>query len=109
MRELLHEGFRSQARQLSGISTSDPQCGVQAFAPMPARCSSTSRTDGFAFDVEILMLAERLGMRVAEVPVSWHAVEGSKVRVVRHSVTMLVGDPACTDAARRQARAGPPT
>ena len=91
MRELLHEGFRSQARQLSGISTSDPQCGFKGFRTDAGKVLfHLARTDGFAFDVEILMLAERLGMRLAEVPVSWHAVEGSKVRVVRHSVTMLV-------------------
>ena len=55
MRELLHEGFRSQARQLSGISTSDPQCGFKGFRTDAGKVLfHLARTDGFAFDVEIL-------------------------------------------------------
>ena len=44
---------------------------------------------GYAFDVELLYLAARRSYCVAEVPVNWHEVPGSKVRLVRDSWQML--------------------
>ena len=44
---------------------------------------------GFAFDVEVLFIARRLSLSVAEIPVNWVAQPGSKVNVVRDSVKML--------------------
>jgi hypothetical protein len=45
--------------------------------------------DGFAYDVEMLMLAQRLGFSVTSVPVTWDDVAGSSVRVVRDGFAML--------------------
>jgi dolichyl-phosphate beta-glucosyltransferase len=44
---------------------------------------------GFAFDVEILLIAERQGFRVKEVPVRWLNSSHSKVHIVRDPVFML--------------------
>ena len=46
-------------------------------------------TDGFGFDVELLMLAARRGYRVVEIPVNWADQPGSKVGVLRHGPRML--------------------
>ena len=46
-------------------------------------------TDGFGFDVELLLLAERRGYRIAEVPVNWADQPGSKVGVLRDGPRML--------------------
>jgi len=46
-------------------------------------------TAGYAFDIELLCLARRAGLRVIEVPVNWHDVPGSKVRVLRDGLHML--------------------
>jgi len=48
-----------------------------------------SHVDGFGFDVEILMLAQKVGYRIVELPVRWHAVDGSHVHVLRDPLTML--------------------
>ena len=48
-----------------------------------------SSTDGFGFDVELLLLAQRRGYRVAEVPVNWADQPGSKVGVLRDGPRML--------------------
>jgi len=41
---------------------------------------------GFAFDVEVLARADRLGMVVTEVPIVWHHVEGSRLSPLRDGV-----------------------
>jgi hypothetical protein len=45
--------------------------------------------DGFAQDVEVLDLAARLDLTVAEVPVHWTAMSGSKVRLSLDPAAML--------------------
>jgi len=74
-------------RGLTPLRMRDTQCGFKAFArPTAQLLFGMARTDGFGFDVEILTIAHRLGLRVAEVPVSWTAVEGSHVRPVADSL-----------------------
>lgn len=69
----------------------DTQCGFKLFrAEAVRRLFTPLRTHGFAFDVEVLMRARRLGMRVAEVPVRWLHSSDSRVRPVVDSVRMLV-------------------
>lgn len=81
--------FLVQAIAVPGIH--DTQCGFKLFTQSAAqsifrRC----QVDHFAFDVEVLYLAIRFfGMRVAEVPVRWQHMEGSKVRFLRDAFRML--------------------
>lgn len=48
-------------------------------------------SEGWIFDVEMLMLAEFAGIAVSEVPVGWREVKGSKLNVVRDSIGMAWG------------------
>lgn len=48
-------------------------------------------SEGWIFDVEMLMLAEFAGIPVAEVPVDWREVGGSKLNVIRDSLGMAWG------------------
>lgn len=48
-------------------------------------------SEGWIFDVEMLMLAEGADIPMLEVPVGWHEVGGSKLNVVKDSVGMAVG------------------
>jgi dolichyl-phosphate beta-glucosyltransferase len=69
----------------------DTQCGFKVFAgDLARRVFGQARLDGFAFDVEVLLLARRLGRPVVEVPVEWRAVAGSRVRAVHDSFAMLM-------------------
>lgn len=69
----------------------DTQCGFKLFTRGAAHSIfSRCQIDHFAFDVEVLYLAQRtFGFRVAEVPVRWAHQEGSKVRIVRDAWRML--------------------
>jgi hypothetical protein len=81
----------------------DTQCGIKAFRSDVARLVfGHSQVDGFAFDVEVLHLAERYGLSVVEVPVVVENSDRSTVRVVRDAVRLL-GDLV---AIRRRARGG---
>ncbi len=59
-----------QALLLPGIW--DTQCGFKAFTEEASRkIFAVSRVKGWAFDVEVLALARRMGYRIKEVPVHW--------------------------------------
>ena len=69
----------------------DTQCGLKAFrADVAELVFSRSRVDGFAFDVELLMLADRYGLSVLEVPVELENSGRSTVRVARDASRLLV-------------------
>jgi hypothetical protein len=83
--------FNLAARTVTGLDIRDLQCGFKAFrAPVAKLLFCLSRCDGYAFDVELLTLADRIGYSTVEVPVRWTAVEGSHVRPVRDSTTMAI-------------------
>ena len=68
----------------------DTQCGFKMFRRAAAiDVFSRLRTRGFAFDVELLVLAGKLGYRVGEVPVIWCNSPPSRVRIFRSSWQML--------------------
>jgi dolichyl-phosphate beta-glucosyltransferase len=68
----------------------DTQCGFKLFTASAAgELFRAARVDRFAWDVEILYLARRRGMPIAEVPVLWFNSPESKVRVVRDAVQTL--------------------
>jgi dolichyl-phosphate beta-glucosyltransferase len=68
----------------------DTQCGFKLFQGDVAReLFADARIDRFAWDVEVLYLAQRWGLAIAEVPVLWFNSPESKVRVVRDAVQTL--------------------
>jgi dolichyl-phosphate beta-glucosyltransferase len=68
----------------------DSQCGFKAFTGSAAsRLFEALSTQGFGFDVELLLLARAAGCKVVEVPVNWSDQAGSKVGVLRHGPGML--------------------
>jgi dolichyl-phosphate beta-glucosyltransferase len=68
----------------------DTQCGCKLFRHDAAKeIFAKSELDGFAFDVEILNIAERLGHRMEEVPVTWADAGGSRVWLPRDGFRAL--------------------
>jgi len=69
----------------------DTQCGFKLFRTEALRrIVPRMRTQGFAFDVEILMRAREMGYRIAEVGVRWSDDRRSRIRPIQDSSQMLL-------------------
>ena len=89
-REQAGRVFNLLVRLATGMPFWDTQCGFKAFRLDICRSIlEQARIQGFAFDVELLFLAHRAGLRLREIPMRWNHAEGSKVRVVHDSLAML--------------------
>ena len=89
-RYLMGLTFTAIVRAFTGVSLSDTQCGFKLFTRKAARdLFGALRTEGFAFDVELLARAAARGYAVTEVAVNWHDVAGSKVNIIFDSLRML--------------------
>jgi glycosyltransferase involved in cell wall biosynthesis len=83
-RERLGTVFRDLARLLVVPDISDFTCGFKIFRRDAAQAVSVlQRLSGWGFDVEILLIARRLGLRVAEEPVEWTNDARTRVRLGR--------------------------
>jgi dolichyl-phosphate beta-glucosyltransferase len=82
--------FNLVVRLATGMPYWDTQCGFKAFRLDVCRpILEAARTDGFAFDVELLYRAYRAGLRLREIPVRWNHSEGSKIELIRDSLRMF--------------------
>jgi dolichyl-phosphate beta-glucosyltransferase len=69
----------------------DTQCGFKLFNSDAGKNISHLQTiDGFSFDVEMLLIAKKMGYKVKEAPVVWIDKEGSTVRTIRDGMRMMV-------------------
>ncbi|CAF0700915.1 glycosyltransferase [Candidatus Methylacidithermus pantelleriae] len=93
IRQILGWGFNSLVRVTLGLPYRDTQAGLKAMRKEVARAVfARSRVDGFAADVELLWIAQCLGFRVRELPVTTlptHSYNSTRVRVFRDSLRML--------------------
>ena len=89
-REQAGRVFNLLVRVATGLPFWDTQCGFKAFRlDVCLPILEAARVSGFAFDVELLLLAHRAGLRIREIPVRWNHAEGSKVSFFRDSLRML--------------------
>jgi glycosyltransferase involved in cell wall biosynthesis len=79
-RETMGRFFNGVMRAATGLPISDTQCGFKLFrGDVAQEVFSRQRLERFGFDAEVLYIASRRGYGIAEVPVRWNHVEGSKV------------------------------
>ncbi|MDT8442260.1 MAG: glycosyltransferase family 2 protein [Desulfuromonadales bacterium] len=89
-RVLMGKTFNKFVQLLAVPGIVDTQCGFKLFHGSVARqIFSCCRIDGFSFDVEVLHIARRHGLRIAEVGVLWRNSPESKVHPVCHSLQMF--------------------
>ncbi|HYG78007.1 MAG TPA: dolichyl-phosphate beta-glucosyltransferase [Planctomycetota bacterium] len=89
-RELGGRVFNRIVRLITRLPASDTQCGFKAFRMETCRpLLEAAKIDRFAFDVELLYLAQLAGLRIRDCAVRWDHFEGSKVSFMRDSVRMF--------------------
>ena len=83
--------FNLALRVILGLRFADTQCGFKAFRRDAAqRIFPLQKIEGWGFDPEILFLARRAGLQVAEVPVLWAHSEGTRLHPLRDGLRMFV-------------------
>lgn len=90
LRRNLGKTFNLVVRALTGLPIRDTQCGFKLLdreALLPI--FRVARVDRFSYDVEILYLAHRRGIPIAETPVIWRNSPHSRVRLVLDPLQML--------------------
>lgn len=81
----------------------DTQCGFKMMRKSTmVPVLEAMQTAGFAFDVELIARAERAGLKVGELPVTWRDASGSSVRLWPDAARMAL------DLFRLRRRIGPP-
>lgn len=89
-RKLMGRAFNRTVRLMTGLELRDTQCGFKLMPTGIARELLAEQTcPGFSFDVELLMRADRAGLRIAEVPVVYVHDSRSRVRAFSSSYRML--------------------
>ncbi len=89
-RELMGKVFNKVATLFAFRGIKDSQCGFKCFTGDAAeRLFKVQRLNGFSFDVELMFLAQRMGYRVQELPVTWINSAASKVKVFSDPLKMF--------------------
>jgi dolichyl-phosphate beta-glucosyltransferase len=89
-RELLGRAYNRAVQLAVAPGILDTQCGAKAartelWQQVLPWCSE----HGFAWDVEVVGVAQQLGIPVQEIPIEWHHDDGSRVHVLRDGIKML--------------------
>ena len=89
-RHFMGRVFNLWVRILTVNGIRDTQCGFKCFtAPAAEALFSQQRLNGFGFDVEVLFLAQKGGLRMVEVPINWYHQQESKVKPLEDTFKML--------------------
>ncbi|WFE35383.1 glycosyltransferase [Micromonospora sp. WMMD975] len=91
-REVISRGYNLLLRGALAARFSDAQCGFKAIrADVAAELLPLVQDTGWFFDTELLVLAQRAGLRIHEVPVDWVDDPDSRVDIVATALADLRG------------------
>jgi glycosyltransferase involved in cell wall biosynthesis len=91
-REFISRAYNLLLRATLRVRFSDAQCGFKAVRADAARALLPLVADrAWFFDTELLVLAERSGLRVVEVPVDWTDDPDSRVKIIATALADLRG------------------
>jgi hypothetical protein len=102
LRTVANRAFGMLVASMTTLHYTDTQCGFKAFrGPVAKLLFHGAQLERFAFDVDVLDLANRMGLRTEEVAIHWSDVPGSHVAPLRDGLQMA-GDVARLRARRRR-------
>lgn len=91
-REVISRGYNLLLRGTLAVGFTDAQCGFKAIrADVAARLLPLVRDHAWFFDTELLVLAQRAGLRIHEVPVDWIDDPDSRVDIVATAIADVKG------------------
>jgi glycosyltransferase involved in cell wall biosynthesis len=91
-REFISRSYNHLLRLVLRARFSDAQCGFKAIrADAARRLLPAIEDDGWFFDTELLVVAQRRGLRIQEVPVDWTDDPDSRVNISRTALEDLRG------------------
>jgi putative flippase GtrA len=91
-REIISRSYNTLLHGVLGTRFSDAQCGFKAIrSDVAERLLPLVQDTSWFFDTELLVLAERAGLRIHEVPVDWVDDPDSRVALVRTAIDDLRG------------------
>ena len=90
LRQFYGRAFNIALRVVLGINIKDTQCGFKAFTRAAGqRIFPQQQIERWGFDPELLYLARKSKMKIAEVPVAWAHVEGTRISPLRDGLRMF--------------------
>lgn len=90
LRESMGKIFNIILRKILYTEFKDTQCGFKGFKKDAGlKLFRLSKVKTFAFDAEILFLANKLNYKIVEIPIKWINSPASKVRIIKDSLKML--------------------
>jgi dolichyl-phosphate beta-glucosyltransferase len=90
LRQFYGRVFNLALRMILGLNFKDTQCGFKAFTQDAARkIFSQQRIERWGFDPELLYLARKFKLTVAEIPVAWAHVDGTRISPLRDGLRMF--------------------
>lgn len=92
-RRVLGKIYHGAVAALAVQGIADTQCGFKALTREAAQAlCSTQRLTGWVFDTEILYLAQRWHYRIAQVPIAWSNVGGSRMELTARQAIAVLRD-----------------
>lgn len=90
LRQFYGRAFNIALRVVLGLNIKDTQCGFKAFTrPAAQRIFPQQQIERWGFDPELLYLARKSKMKIAEVPVAWAHVAGTRISPLRDGLRMF--------------------
>jgi len=91
MRHIMGRVFNFIVQVIAVRGLKDTQCGFKCFRREAALSVFPLQTiDGWAFDVELLFIAQQKGYHIVEIPITWIYKEQSKIKPVKDSYNMVL-------------------
>ena len=88
-RHLIGRVFNSLVRYALLPGLQDTQCGFKAFRGEVADQLFRMQTlTGWSFDAELLFIAQRMGLKIIEVPITWYYKPGTRLHILKDSFKM---------------------
>ncbi len=106
-RRIMSKGYIKLLGIIGGFKLSDSQCGCKCFRADAAKdIFSRCQTNGFAFDLEVILWATALGYGICEIPVKIVNHKQSKINLIKDSLKMVRDVYKIRRSVKKQIRSG---